>query len=311
MGVVSVYLCLQSFIQERAHAVETTTSSDTLDSDGARASVLSQDSAGRSSGAMLASEYVYGRATEQLRASLAAEPIHEDIDVLGAATTDDSHDECSDVVNNLDMPVGTWPDVLDSFHLDSRFPTKATGRSMSDGTDQSCSMTSEQSTESPLPSPLFGSSIKVVSHLSTSECSYDQRIAATLTESMNKRRMDGSGSSGTTDESPRPQELPQQFTMDHVGHFDAHFGRALYLEQLGRSFVDGSGSKSLASYRMSSYHRMSTMASDVIKQGWLMKRGEVMPSWHRRWFTLRRMYVHPVASLLLLPLKQCLLRGSY
>lgn len=302
---------MQSLIQENAH-VE-------VDPDGelARASVLSQDidpflfSGGSNSrstnGAMIGSDYIYGRATEQLRASLAAEPIHEEED------DQEAREKCSgDVVSGFEEQLpATWTDPTGSFHLDvvGSYAIKASGRSVSDDTDRSFSVASDQSCDeaSPPASPLFGSSIKIMSNLSSaSEFSYEQRIEKTLTESMGKHRtLEQSGGSETAGsasaESPTtPTFPPQQFTMSDIAHFDAHFGRELYLEQLGRSFVDGSGSKSLASYRMSSYHRMSSMATDIIKQGWLMKRGEVVPSWHRRWFTLRRMYVNGYGSVLLM-----------
>lgn len=284
---------LQSLIQENAH-VE-------VDPDGelARASVLLQDidpflfSGGNSGPGMIGSDYVYSRATGQLRASLAAEPIHEDDD------QEAREERSGDIVSGFEQQLpAAWTNPTGSFHLDvGSYAIKSGGRSVSDDTDRSFSVASDQSCDesSPPPSPLFGSSIKVLSSLSsTLEFSYEQRIEATLSESMGKR-LEQSGGSETagsaTAESPTTPTVLQQFTMSDIAHFDAHFGRELYIEQLGKSFVDGSGSKSLASYRMSSYHRMS-MATDIIKQGWLVKRGEVVPSWHRRWFTLRRMYVN-------------------
>lgn len=297
---------MQSLIQENAH-VE-------VDPDGelARASVLSQDidpflfsgnsrSTGGGSG-MIGGDYVYGRATEQIRASLAAEPIHEEDD-NGEEDDQEAREERSgDIVSGFEQQLpAAWTDPTGSFHLDvNSYAIKSSGRSVSDDTDRSFSVASDQSCDetSPPGSPLFGSSIKILSNLSSaSGFSYEQRIEKTLTESMGKnhsRVLEQSGGSETAGsasaESPTTLPLQQQFTMGDIAHFDAHFGRELYLKQLGRSFVDGSGSKSLASYRMSSYHRMSSIATDIIKQGWLVKRGEVVPSWHRRWFILRRMY---------------------
>uniref|UniRef100_K3WB85 ELMO domain-containing protein n=1 Tax=Globisporangium ultimum (strain ATCC 200006 / CBS 805.95 / DAOM BR144) TaxID=431595 RepID=K3WB85_GLOUD len=293
---------LDSFLQEDA-AVE-------IDSDGelTRASVLSQDidpllysggAAGRGSSAntMIENDLVYGRGSEchtrryhphhhePLRASLAgAAPIRED------SERDDEEEE----VVELQPALWVDPMMMQSFHMESM--TKSS--QPSDETDRSLSIASEQSCESPPESPLFGvCSFQMPSTISSFESSYEQRIEATLTESMGKlRRLESDGAAGTDEQRDSMEEqLLQSFTMSNIGHFDAHFGRALFLEQLGRSFVDGSSSKSLASYRMSSYHRMST-ASDIIKQGWLVKKGEVVPSWHRRWFTLRRMPEGPMLT---------------
>lgn len=268
-----------------------------IDPDGelARASVLSQEIDpflfGGAANAMIENDLVYGRGTERhapFRASLAAAaPIREDQE--GEEEGDQA--ERGDVVTGLEQQIPVaWIDPMGSFHLESSY-TKSSQPSGSDETDRSFSVASEQSCDSPLASPMFGaSSFHASSTLSTFESSYEQRIEATLTESMKRiRRLESAGDEGQQSPTQQQQQQQlQQFTMSDIGHFDAHFGRELYLEQLGKSFVDGSSSKSLASYRMSSYHRMST-ASDIIKQGWLVKRGEVVPSWHRRWFTLRRM----------------------
>ncbi|TYZ59048.1 hypothetical protein PybrP1_012521 [[Pythium] brassicae (nom. inval.)] len=251
------------------------------------------------SSAMAENDYVYGRATERIRASLAAEPLDyfdndsdsgdgDSVVEIGA----DGAFELDDHPDRSERAAKPAPLLFDynSGH--------GAGRSVSDDTDQSWSRASEQSAlDSPPPSPLVGSSVRATTDLSdAAHHSYEQRIEATLTGSVGKhRRLEGSGSSGTAAESPT-QELPAPpFTMDDIGYFDAHFGRELYLEQLSKSFLDGSGAKSLASYRMSSYNRMS-MASDVIKQGWLVKRAGVVPSWRRRWFTLRRMPEGPVLT---------------
>lgn len=287
----------QSFIQKEEHA-DATTALSLGPSHFQRFGATTTTTA---VGAMIETDYVYGRATEQVRASLADEPLeyyargsdsrHGDSVVeIGADGTFElldptDRDERTDKLSGLTHELPPTLLLLDH----------STGRSVSDDTDQSYSRTSEQSAlDSPPPSPLAGSSVRVTADalsLDTEHPSYEQRIEATLTGSMSKHRgLEGSGSSSTAAESPTQELPPPPFTMDDIGHFDAHFGRELYLEQLSKSFLDGSGSKSLASYRMSSYHRMS-MASDVIKQGWLVKRAELMPSWHRRWFTLRRMCV--------------------
>lgn len=144
----------------------------------------------------------------------------------------------------------------------------------SEDTDRSFSIVSED--ESPPSSPL-----RPPVYRRMSEGSYEQRIEATLA---------GAGTKSLDLALSQRQELiqGQQFRLSDLSHFDPHFGRAAFLEQIGTDFTDGSGGKSLASYRMSSLQRM-TVTSSVIRQGWLVKKGEVVPSWHKRWFTLRRM----------------------
>ncbi|KAF1322364.1 Engulfment and cell motility elm family protein, partial [Globisporangium splendens] len=290
---------LDSFLQEDA-AVE-------IDSDGelARASVLSQEidpflysggaAAGRaSSAAMIENDLVYGRGSERHHHPHHHEPLR--VSLAGAAPIreDDEREEEEEEI--IELHPATWVDpMMPPFHMES--VTKSSQPSGSDETDRSFSVASEQSCESPPESPLFGiSSFQASPTIPSFESSYEQRIEATLTESMGKlRRLESGDAAGTDEQRDAMEQQLQSFTMSNIGHFDAHFGRALYLEQLGRSFVDGSSSKSLASYRMSSYHRIST-ASDIIKQGWLVKKGEVVPSWHRRWFTLRRMPEGPMLT---------------
>ncbi|KAF1795558.1 PH domain-like [Phytophthora cactorum] len=70
----------------------------------------------------------------------------------------------------------------------------------------------------------------------------------------------------------------------------------VYLERLGQSLQDQEGgAKSLGSYRRSTMQRMST-PEDIIRQGWLSKRGEVVPSYRKRWVTLRRMPQGPMLT---------------
>ncbi|DBA04485.1 TPA: hypothetical protein N0F65_010081 [Lagenidium giganteum] len=183
-------------------------------------------------------------------------------------------EEQKDMVSHLDS---THADHLNS--INSEVFLKSSQRSQSDGTDRSFSFASEDN-DSPLNSPRA-----ILRRLSDSaQSTYEQRIEASLQENLTKSlNLEFFHKTETA--------AHRQFTMDDLAHFDSQFGREAFLEELGRSFIDGSGAKSLASYSMSTFSRNSSSASsktDVIKQGWMIKRGEVVPSWHRRWFSLRR-----------------------
>ncbi|GMF10461.1 unnamed protein product [Phytophthora lilii] len=163
-------------------------------------------------------------------------------------------------------------------------------RSFSEDTDRSFSFASEEelSVESiSAPSPHRKRSTRRLSD--GDQGTYEQRIEASLagyiTKSLNiESRM------AAEEQSDRP------FTMSDLAHFNPQFGREIYLERLGQSLQDQEGGgKSLASYRRSTMQRMSTPA-DIIRQGWILKRGEVVPSYRKRWFTLRRMPQGPMLT---------------
>lgn len=91
-------------------------------------------------------------------------------------------------------------------------------------------------------------------------------------------------------------QADRMFTMDDLAHFDPQFGREFFLERLGQSLQDQEGErKSLASYRKSTMQRMST-PGDIIRQGWISKRGDVVRSYRRRWVVLRQMPQGPMLT---------------
>jgi hypothetical protein len=119
---------------------------------------------------------------------------------------------------------------------------------------------------------------------------YDERIEATLAG--------GAAKSLSVDEHERIAQMhARQFTVRDLAHFDPQFGRDVFLAQLGAGIIendDSSSHRALTSLRMSMRQSSAAMAmggdiGTVVRQGWIFKRGEVMPSWHKRWFTLRRM----------------------
>ncbi|RMX66885.1 hypothetical protein DD238_001980 [Peronospora effusa] len=163
-------------------------------------------------------------------------------------------------------------------------------RSFSEYTDRSLSFASEEelSVESiSAPSPHRKRSTRRLSD--GDQGTYEQRIEASLagyiTQSLNvESRM------------VAEEQIDRPFTMNDLAHFDRQFGREIYLERLGQSVQDQEGGgKSLASYRKSTMQRMST-SEDIIRQGWISKRGEVVPSYRKRWFTLRKMPQGPMLT---------------
>jgi hypothetical protein len=77
------------------------------------------------------------------------------------------------------------------------------------------------------------------------------------------------------------------FSPEDLCHFNPNFGRDVFYEQLGQSIVNSSSSKSTwDSIRQSSLRR-SISSAGIIKKGWLVKKGKVVPSWRRRWFILQ------------------------
>ncbi|TMW55112.1 hypothetical protein Poli38472_013874 [Pythium oligandrum] len=186
---------------------------------------------------------------------------------------EESEQEQMDVITELDSTGSHNTDVFATFYGDT--VVKVSRLYNGDGNDRSFSFASECTEFSPINSP------QEVSFADDRQTNYEQRLEASVADHASR--------SGRGDNSETQSTGQKQFTMEDLRYFDPHFGRDVFLEELGESFVDGSGSRSLVSYRVSSTQVTTESASDVIKQGWLMKRAEVVRSWHKRWFTLRRM----------------------
>lgn len=162
-------------------------------------------------------------------------------------------------------------------------------RSFSEDTDRSFSFASEDehSIDGLSGSPHRKMSTRRVSE--GDQGTYEQRIEASLAGYITK-------SLNIESRQLAEEQMERKFTMSDLAHFNPQFGRELYLERLGQTMQNrDSGGKSLASYRRSTMQRMSTQA-DIIRQGWIAKRGEVVPSYRKRWFTLRRMPQGPMLT---------------
>ncbi|KAL3673447.1 hypothetical protein V7S43_001158 [Phytophthora oleae] len=260
------------------------------DADLVRASFYTQDSMLGSS--MIGSDLVFGR-----RESVRLPPDNDDTlggfgrptGLMGYGIDEDELDD-NETIGPIEERIPATLSVTQPSSGSSYARQSSSQRSVSEDTDRSFSFASEEelSVESiSAPSPHRKRSTRRLSD--GDQGTYEQRIEASLagyiTKSLNV-------------ESRMVAELQpdRPFTMSDLAHFNPQFGRDVYLERLGQSLQDQEGGgKSLASYRRSTMQRMST-PSDIIRQGWIAKRGEVVPSYRKRWFTLRRMPQGPMLT---------------
>ncbi|OWZ24221.1 hypothetical protein PHMEG_000753 [Phytophthora megakarya] len=166
--------------------------------------------------------------------------------------------------------------------------TRQSSSQLSEDTDRSFSFASEEELESiSAPSPHRKRSTRRLSD--GDQGTYEQRIEASLAGYITK-------SLNVESRMVAEQQPDRPFTMSDLALFNPQFGREVYLERLGQSVQDQEGGgKSLASYRRSTMQRMST-PEDIIRQGWLSKRGEVVRTYRKRWVTLRRMPQGPMLT---------------
>ncbi|RLN96771.1 hypothetical protein BBJ28_00011043 [Nothophytophthora sp. Chile5] len=251
------------------------------DADLVRASFYTQDSGAALLGSsMIGSDLVFGR-RESVK--LAPDDCERPTTAMGYGIEEDELDddealERDDTVALADVCV----QPTSSYTLES-----SSQRSGSEDTDRSVSFASEDDVISLSPRPM-----RSIRRLSDGDqSSYEQRIEASLagyiTKSLNIESRERA-------EEQSAHEKP--FTLSDLASFNQQFGRDVYLEWLGQSLQDREGGgKSLASYRRSTMQRMSTQV-DVLRQGWMAKRGEVVPSYRKRWFTLRRMPQGPMLT---------------
>lgn len=227
-----------------------------------------------------------------------------------------SMDDLDDLIAIHEVQPANWSEharMYSSMAAGGCYQRSTSQQSVSeDGTDRSVSIISEDDApyfpgaSSQLPSIASSPSLLPSASLSSSssslqprsarrvsdgdQISYDERIEATLAGGMTRSLM-------VAEHDRVAQMNARQFTMHDLAYFDPQFGRELFLAKLGAGMIerdDSSSHRALTSLRMSM--RQSSAAIDlggetgtIIRQGWVYKRGEVMPSWHKRWFTLRRM----------------------
>ncbi|RLN54345.1 hypothetical protein BBJ29_002080 [Phytophthora kernoviae] len=259
------------------------------DADLVRASFYTQDNL---LGSMIGSDLVFGR-RESVRLQMES---NDTVGGFGRPTVAMGYgiDEELDDEEALDrltqqMPGGnlnkitTLPGSSNSYNRQS-----SSQRSYSEDTDRSFSFASEeeeQSVDGMLPSPTRKMSTRRLSEGDTYEQRIEASLAGYITKSLNIESRERA-----------EEQIDRAFTMSDLAHFNPQFGRELYLERLGQTMQEREGGgKSLASYRKSTMQRMSAPA-DIIRQGWIAKRGEFVPSYRKRWFTLRRMPQGPILT---------------
>ncbi|KAG7389777.1 hypothetical protein PHYPSEUDO_009697 [Phytophthora pseudosyringae] len=258
------------------------------DADLVRASFYTQDNMLGSS--MIGSDLVFGR-----RESVRLPPAHDDTmgafgrptGLMGYGIEEDELDD-DETIGPIEERVpatlsATQPSSGSSYYARQ----SSSQRSISEDTDRSFSFASEEELNISAGSPHRKRSTRRLSD--GDQGTYEQRIEASLAGYITK-------SLNVESRMVAEQQTDRQFTMSDLAHFNPQFGREVYLERLGQSLQgQEGGGKSLGSYRRSTMQRMST-PEDIIRQGWISKRGEVVRSYRKRWITLRRMPQGPMLT---------------
>ncbi|KAI9907129.1 hypothetical protein PsorP6_004222 [Peronosclerospora sorghi] len=168
-------------------------------------------------------------------------------------------------------------------HRSRRFARQSSSQD-SIGEDTDKSMSEDEGTTDPFPHRNNSRRLS-----DGDQGTYEQRIEASLAGYITK-------SLNVESRLAAEAQMNRQFTMCDLAHFNPHFGRDIYLERLGHTLQDEEGGgKSLGFYRRSTMQRMST-PEDIIRQGWILKRGEVVRSYRKRWFILRKMPQGPMLT---------------
>ncbi|OQR84747.1 hypothetical protein ACHHYP_12989 [Achlya hypogyna] len=86
-----------------------------------------------------------------------------------------------------------------------------------------------------------------------------------------------------------------EFSREQIQSFEANLGRHYFFARLGSSLTVQGGIMSAVDADELTDVRQSSVG-DVLKQGWLMKKGGVVPTWRRRWFTLSQSTDGPILT---------------
>ncbi|KAG7400587.1 hypothetical protein PHYBOEH_005110 [Phytophthora boehmeriae] len=257
------------------------------DADLVRASIYTQDNL---LGSMIGSDLVFGR-RESARVQMER---NGNVRGFGRPTVSMGYgiDEEMDDEEALDRLTQHMPgNMIPSMPGSSNSYNRQSSSQRSEDTDRSFSFASEEeeeeghSVDGMLPSPTRKMSTRRLSEGDTYEQRIEASLAGYITKSLNVESREHA-----------EEQMDRTFTMSDLAHFNPQFGRELYLERLGQTMQDREGGgKTLASYRKSTMQQTST-PEGIIRQGWLAKRGVVVPSYRKRWFTLRRMPQGPMLT---------------
>ncbi|CEG47040.1 engulfment and cell motility elm family protein [Plasmopara halstedii] len=195
-------------------------------------------------------------------------------------------DELDDAIDCIEERI---PATLSSVHPSSSRHS-ISQHSISEETDRSLSFASDGGLSVGDISASSPARTRSTRRLSDGDQStYEQRIEASLAGYITK-------SLNVESRYMAESQPDRTFTMDDLALFDSQFGREIYLERLAQSLQEQEGEKkSLASYRKSTMQRISTPV-DITRQGWIMKRGDLVPSYRKRWFVLRQMPQGPMLT---------------
>ncbi|ETW02391.1 hypothetical protein, variant [Aphanomyces invadans] len=84
-----------------------------------------------------------------------------------------------------------------------------------------------------------------------------------------------------------------EFAREHIQSFEHNLGRAHFFSSLATSLaIHNCTDKKLAGAASTP----QTNGGTVVRQGWLMKRGGVVPAWRKRWFTLEHSPDGPILT---------------
>ncbi|EQC37240.1 hypothetical protein SDRG_05465 [Saprolegnia diclina VS20] len=86
-----------------------------------------------------------------------------------------------------------------------------------------------------------------------------------------------------------------EFSREQIQSFETNLGRHYFFARLGASLTVQGGMMSVVDSDDLADVRQSNVG-DVLKQGWLMKKGGVVPTWRRRWFTLSHSADGPILT---------------
>jgi len=87
-----------------------------------------------------------------------------------------------------------------------------------------------------------------------------------------------------------------EFSREHIQSFEQNLGRSYFFLSVANSLMFNSRSTKSCSLALSdsTHSEMPTSGGmhggGIIKQGWLMKKGGVVPTWRKKWFTLSHRY---------------------
>ncbi|OQS00876.1 hypothetical protein THRCLA_05831 [Thraustotheca clavata] len=86
-----------------------------------------------------------------------------------------------------------------------------------------------------------------------------------------------------------------EFSREQIQSFEQNLGRHYFFARLGASLTVHGGNANTT--ESDEFHEVRhSNVGDILKQGWLMKKGGVVPTWRRRWFILSQSANGPILT---------------